>query len=262
MKLIINQQIADAISYLCKRIPNVEWMGYVLFSTNKKEVGDNNFEATIHKLLLTSIQDKTYVSYNVDSYSEAVLQRHYDSLTEEEYEVQSEWEVGLIHSHNTMSVFFSGEDDIELFRTAKMKNYYLSLIVNNANDYEAAIGICRESSVEVEFTHNYFNNVRNIFKPVKKKVVDTLKLKYPMTIVRNFVDVSYPEYDARIAECLEVRKQIVANKAAKSQQKSIPTSKYPSMSGKYANDQYNYIYSEDDYYYDEYDLRYTKKNIL
>lgn len=46
---------------------------------------------------------------------------------------------GHIHSHNTMGVFFSGEDDGELNRNCDTHNYYLSLIVNNYMDMIAKV---------------------------------------------------------------------------------------------------------------------------
>lgn len=46
---------------------------------------------------------------------------------------------GHIHSHNTMSVFFSGTDNSELVDNAPNYNYYVSLIVNNRNDMMARV---------------------------------------------------------------------------------------------------------------------------
>ena len=50
-----------------------------------------------------------------------------------------EHDKGLIHSHNTMSVFFSGEDMSELQDNTPNHTFYLSLIVNNRFDVMAKL---------------------------------------------------------------------------------------------------------------------------
>lgn len=57
----------------------------------------------------------------------------------EENEHLEECRMGHIHSHNTMSVFFSGTDWSELEDNAPNHNYYLSLIVNNFMDFCAKV---------------------------------------------------------------------------------------------------------------------------
>lgn len=52
---------------------------------------------------------------------------------------RDDWKHGLIHSHNTMGVFFSGEDNDELAINCKTHNYYLSVIVNNFMDVIARV---------------------------------------------------------------------------------------------------------------------------
>lgn len=49
----------------------------------------------------------------------------------EKYPERRSWKIGHIHSHNSMSVFFSGTDTDELKENAPLHNFYLSLIVNN-----------------------------------------------------------------------------------------------------------------------------------
>ena len=52
-----------------------------------------------------------------------------------------DWKVAHIHSHNTMSTFFSGTDMSELEDNSKSHNFYLSLIVNNYMDFKAKVAI-------------------------------------------------------------------------------------------------------------------------
>jgi hypothetical protein len=46
---------------------------------------------------------------------------------------------GLIHSHNSMATFFSSTDDSTLVEEGKDRNFFVSLIVNNAGTYTAAV---------------------------------------------------------------------------------------------------------------------------
>lgn len=48
-------------------------------------------------------------------------------------------QMGLIHSHNNMSTFFSETDTATLKEEGRDRNNFVSLIVNNAGTYTAAI---------------------------------------------------------------------------------------------------------------------------
>ena len=48
-------------------------------------------------------------------------------------------QMGLIHSHNNMSTFFSGTDIRTLEEEGLDRNHFVSLIVNNQGSYTAAI---------------------------------------------------------------------------------------------------------------------------
>lgn len=60
-----------------------------------------------------------------------------------------EWKVGLIHSHNTMGVFFSNTDLEELQDNAPNHNFYLSLIVNNYMEMEAKVAVYAKAEKEI-----------------------------------------------------------------------------------------------------------------
>lgn len=48
---------------------------------------------------------------------------------------------GLMHSHHSMTAFFSGTDSENLWDSAKFFNFYLSLIVNKAGDFVAKVSV-------------------------------------------------------------------------------------------------------------------------
>jgi hypothetical protein len=74
-----------------------------------------------------------FTSYEFD-------ERFIDYLMEDP-EVRMGWKVGHVHSHHNMRTFFSGTDEQELMDNCPQHNFYLSLIVNNRDEFEARVAI-------------------------------------------------------------------------------------------------------------------------
>lgn len=66
-----------------------------------------------------------------------------------------ECHTGLIHSHNRMAAFFSGQDVFTLGDNAPDMNRFFSLIVNNEGTYKAAITRKNEVKEKVERLNTY-----------------------------------------------------------------------------------------------------------
>lgn len=79
--------------------------------------------------------DKGTKAYTEFDWSEDVVKYR---MTHEDAD---DWCVGHIHSHNSMSVFFSGTDESELNDNAPKHNIYLSLIVNNFMEMKARLAL-------------------------------------------------------------------------------------------------------------------------
>jgi len=137
ISLVLPDEILHKIKYLCKNIPKVEWSG-PLFYTHKGTITDpKNFEITIQDILPLDKGTAGYTSYTLDN-------RFVDYMMEDDKRL--DWNMGHIHSHNTMGVFFSGVDTDELVDNAPCYNFYLSLIVNNYMDMVARVAF--ETTVE------------------------------------------------------------------------------------------------------------------
>lgn len=67
--------------------------------------------------------------------------------------------IGHIHTHHTMSTFFSGTDNEELQDNVDKHNYYLSLIVNFASTYSAKVAFL--SDVHTHSKMSYVNDKGN-----------------------------------------------------------------------------------------------------
>ena len=102
---------------------------------------------------------------------------------------------GLIHSHNSMGVFFSGQDTAELASNAPFHNYYLSLIVNNKNEMCAKIAsvgkVDEQKITNFEYTgENGIKRSGNLNTNTKEDVVFfyTCDIQKPNLLETRFTD--------------------------------------------------------------------------
>lgn len=128
--MIISEEILNKIKYLCKNIPKVEWSGVLFYSVKGSIKEPKKMEIMLEDILPLDMGTSTYTSYELDD-------RFTDYLLVNPKAM--EWNVGHIHSHNVMNVFFSTTDLAELNDNAISHNYYLSLIVNNYMDFVAKV---------------------------------------------------------------------------------------------------------------------------
>ena len=129
--LNIPANVEKKIRHLCTRVHDVEWSG-ILFYKVDGSFETNDLTATCLDICVMDIGSAGYTKFkdNADIISYRV--EHPELLEPGVYE-------GLIHSHNTMSTFFSGTDTDTLGKEGDDVNHFLSLIVNNAGEYTARI---------------------------------------------------------------------------------------------------------------------------
>ena len=127
-KLIITPSLEEKIRFLCARFPNNEYSG-VLFYDYTGRFEDNSLVLTAKDFCLMDYGSATYTEFN-------------KSAEICNYMIENdllECQQGLMHSHDQMSTFFSGTDLSTLQEEGSDMNNFLSLIVNNAGQYTAAI---------------------------------------------------------------------------------------------------------------------------
>lgn len=127
-KLIITPELEEKIRFLCARFPNNEYSG-VLFYDYTGRFEDNSLVLTAKDFCLMDYGSATYTEFNKSAEICNYMIEH-DLL---------ECQQGLMHSHDRMSTFFSGTDLGTLQEEGSDMNNFLSLIVNNAGQYTAAI---------------------------------------------------------------------------------------------------------------------------
>lgn len=123
----INRKVESIIRKWCEKLPDNEWSG-VLFYTYKGDF-KKSLEIICTDVLVMDIGDNVYTAY--ESNPEVVSYMVDNNLLD--------CQLGLIHSHNKMSTYFSHVDISTLMSEGKERNHFFSLIVNNDGHYTAKI---------------------------------------------------------------------------------------------------------------------------
>ena len=154
-KLNVTKPLEDKIRILCSNIPTVEWSG-ILFYRPKGDLDEGTFEVDCVDLLLMDIGSSTYTEFETSPDLAEYVANNLDLF---------DCQIGLIHSHNTMATFFSGTDNNTLLSQGQESNHFLSLIVNNAGEYTAAI----TRQVSSDYTVNEVKQYKSFGDKVIKK---------------------------------------------------------------------------------------------
>lgn len=128
-KIIIPATVERQIRFLCERVWDTEWSG-VLFYTPSGNLEDGSLEIHCVDIYPMDIGNATYTEFNMSPDVISYMAQKPELL---------DCKMGLIHSHNNMSTFFSGTDIATLAEEGNERNHFVSLIVNNAGKYTAAI---------------------------------------------------------------------------------------------------------------------------
>ena len=124
------EKIYHQIQYLCQQIPKVEWSGVLFYKVEGSIKDPKTMKIILEEILPMDKGNASYTEYTFDpSVVEHIMDNDY----------LEDCKIGHIHSHNTMSVFFSGTDMAELNDNAPNHNFYTSLIVNNFMNFCAKV---------------------------------------------------------------------------------------------------------------------------
>lgn len=128
--IIIPTKVLDQIKYLCTKISDVEWSGVLYHSSTGDLNNIAEFVCTCEYILPLDKGTSGFTSFVLgDDFNTAIIKK--PELLD--------WNMSHVHSHHSMSSFFSGTDNEELTDNAPNYNYYLSLIINNTGQYVAKV---------------------------------------------------------------------------------------------------------------------------
>lgn len=138
----VSKNLEGKIRWLCDKLPTKEWSGVLLY-----------YSAETNDMLHIIAEDVYLMDIGSGAYTE--FKTDFDVF---QYQVNNgllECYTGLIHSHNRMAAFFSGQDVFTLGDNAPDMNRFFSLIVNNEGTYKAAITRKNEVKEKVERLNTY-----------------------------------------------------------------------------------------------------------
>jgi len=223
----IGDKVEGMIRHLCSRIPDKEWSGVLFYTvTGTFEEG---LTVECKDICLMDVGSATYTEFDTSPDIAGYMVEH-DLL---------DCHLGLIHSHSTFSAFFSGTDTSTLQEEGSYKNNFVSLIVNNAGQYVAAITrhVYSEVKNNTTYTYEMFGDgtVAGQEEGTEKKEC----IEYFMMNV-NKPEVQQNAVDARIDEILENKRKAASKVKVYS-------------GGGWYNDRTSY-----DFYYNSYAQEYNK----
>ncbi len=132
-KLIIPEDVKAIVDQLHRDIGAIEWSGVLFYDLVDGDI------STLKDLVF-----KAKLVYPLDIGSASYTEFDGNGDLTEAYKMDEslyDCENGLIHTHHSMSTFFSSTDISELEDNSKHYNYYLSLIVNFDGKWNARLGI-------------------------------------------------------------------------------------------------------------------------
>ena len=202
-KLIIPAEVERKIRFTCQKVWNTEWSG-TLFFTHEGSFENNDLVIRCVDIYIMDIGTQAYTEFDMNPDVIAYMTEHSELL---------DCQLGLIHSHAGMQTFFSGTDTATLKEEGRDRNNFVSLIVNNAGSYTAAITRRIKSKQVMEsVSYEFFGDGEK--QDTKEYVSDADEIEwFYLKIEKEGDNYSFPDMAARLEEI----KQAKAEKAKKAQ---------------------------------------------
>ena len=218
-KLIIPAEVERKIRFACQKVWNTEWSG-TLFFTHEGSFENNDLVIRCVDIYIMDIGTQAYTEFDMNPDVIAYMTEHSELL---------DCQMGLIHSHNNMSTFFSGTDTATLKEEGRDRNNFVSLIVNNAGSYTAAITRRIKSKQVMEsISYEFFGDGEK--QDTKKYVSDADEIEWFYLKIENENETfSFPDMAARLEEI----KRAKAEKAKKAQAPAYSSSYKPVIANSY-----------------------------
>ena len=207
-KLIIPAEVERKIRFTCQKVWSTEWSG-TLFFTYEGSFENNDLVIRCVDIYIMDIGTQAYTEFDMNPDVIAYMTEHSELL---------DCQLGLIHSHCTFSTFFSGTDTATLKEEGRDRNNFVSLIVNNAGTYTAAITRRVKSKQVMEsISYEFFGDGEK--QDTKEYISDADEIEwFYLKIEKEGENYSFPDMAARLEEI----KQAKAEKAEKDKKSYTP----------------------------------------
>lgn len=200
-KIVVPLEVEEKIRHLCRHCPTVEWSGKLFYKT-EGSVSNKDLVITCVDLYVMDIGTGGYTEFDEtpDFFGYMVEKDLMDT------------NVGLIHSHNMMSTFFSGTDTATLQEEGNDNNHFVSLIVNNAGKYTAAVTRKVTTTMNVVATKSFrtFDDTEVNLEGEDKwqQTVDTIEY-YMLDVDKADVPNTFHELDLRLEEIRKAKEKVL-----------------------------------------------------
>lgn len=218
-KLIIPAEVERKIRFACQKVWSTEWSG-TLFFTHEGSFENNDLVIRCVDIYIMDIGTQAYTEFDMNPDVIAYMCENPELL---------DCQMGLIHSHNNMSTFFSGTDTATLKEEGRDRNNFVSLIVNNAGSYTAAITRrIKSKQVKESVSYEFFGDGEK--HDTKEYVSDADEIEWFYLKIENENETfSFPDMAARLEEI----KQAKAERAKKVQSPVYQSSYKPVIANSY-----------------------------
>lgn len=202
-KLVIPAEVEKKIRFACQKVWSTEWSG-TLFFTHEGSFENDDLVIRCVDIYIMDIGTQAYTEFDMNPDVISYMCENPELL---------DCQMGLIHSHNNMSTFFSGIDTATLKEEGRDRNNFVSLIVNNAGTYTAAITRRIKSKQTMEsVSYEFFGDGEK--QDTKEYISDADEIEWFYLKIENEDETfSFPDMAARLEEI----KQVKAEKAKKAQ---------------------------------------------
>lgn len=189
-KLVIPADVEKKIRHLCNRVSQVEWSG-TLFYTHSGSYEEGTLEIRCVDIFPMDIGSQAYTEFDMSPDVIAYMTGHPELL---------DCQMGLIHSHNNMATFFSGTDTATLREEGNDRNHFVSLIVNNAGTYTAAITrkLTTKKVINSTYTYKTFEDVEKTGTRTVEVEEEVIAYNYLNIIKEGEVTEPFLEIDERL----------------------------------------------------------------
>lgn len=194
-KLIIPAEVERKIRFTCQKVWNTEWSG-TLFFTHEGSFENNDLVIRCVDIYIMDIGTQAYTEFDMNPDVISYMCENPGLL---------DCQMGLIHSHNNMSTFFSGTDTATLKEEGRDRNNFVSLIVNNAGSYTAAITRRIKSKQVMEsVSYEFFGDGEK--QDTKEYVSDADEIEwFYLKIEKEGENYSFPDMAARLEEIRQAK---------------------------------------------------------
>lgn len=207
-KLIIPAEVERKIRFACQKVWSTEWSG-TLFFTHEGSFENNDLVIRCVDIYIMDIGTQAYTEFDMNPDVIAYMCENPELL---------DCQMGLIHSHNNMSTFFSGTDTATLREEGIDRNNFVSLIVNNAGTYTAAITRrVKSKQVKESVSYEFFGDGEKHDTKEYVSSADEIEWFY-LKIEKEGENYSFPDMAARLEEI----KQAKAERAEKAKKAQTP----------------------------------------